>query len=336
MQINSKVNDYKLNLNYTFYYFLKKLNGTPKFSKGHTRLILESCLTNEKIGLENVKFILKNLSKQFNPNELEIFELLYLNLKSELDLSIFIFSLQLMETKPLLLQEAKIVEISSLSKLEKYNQLSLEYDELSKSKPYLTRVNGALLSLLFFSKLEQKDTNFISNLTVEYLNSMFERSDLLLKQGIELNQIFMLMFNESMNQSITSDSGSSYEQRVLSILLGLGVPADSIKKLHDENDKSTEYDFYFILDGKKYGVGAKRTLRERYKQFIKTIQTTKIDVVLEFTLGIDLTEEKAKTIRQHGTHLVISDEVYNSREYLQKIEGIFPASKFNLKLLKSL
>lgn len=299
-------------------------------------LILETCLINEKLDFKNIKFLITNLSKHFIGDKLEVFELLLLNLKNQIDLDIFILSLQLIEIKPFLLQEAKFVEITDLSNLKKYNPLSLEYDEISKSKPYFTRVNGALLSSLLFSKIESEDYDFIPSLSQNYLVCLFQKSKLLAKNNIELNQIFMLMFNESLNQSIISDSGSNYEERVLSVILELGIKAETIKKTHDEKDKSTEYDFYFELGGRKYGIGAKRTLRERYKQFIKTTQTTEIDVILEFTLGTDLTEEKAKTIRQHSTYLIVSDEIYSSRKYLQEIYGIFPTSQFTLDLIKKL
>jgi hypothetical protein len=46
-----------------------------------------------------------------------------------------------------------------------------------------------------------------------------------------------------------------------------------------------EFELFFELDGRTYGIGAKRTLRERYKQFIKTSHTSKIDVMIEITLG---------------------------------------------------
>jgi hypothetical protein len=46
--------------------------------------------------------------------------------------------------------------------LENLDPLSLEYDKITTYSPYSTRVNGALLSLIFFDKLENKETNFIS------------------------------------------------------------------------------------------------------------------------------------------------------------------------------
>ncbi len=76
------------------------------------------------------------------------------------------------------------------------------------------------------------------------------------------------MFSESINQSIISDSGSNYENRIEIVLSRIGI--DFKKRVHDKFDQSTEYDFFFKIDKINYGIGAKRTLRERYKQFIKT------------------------------------------------------------------
>lgn len=58
--------------------------------------------------------------------------------------------------------------------------------------------------------------------------------------------------------------------------------------------------------------------------------------MIEITLGLDLTEEKAKTIRQHNVYLIVADEIHSSRKYLQEIEGIYPASQFCLEVLESL
>ena len=146
----------------------------------------------------------------------------------------------------------------------------------------------------------------------------------------------MLMFNESINQSIKSNAGSNYEDRVKNILISLGIQTNKIKKIHDDKDKSTEYDFYFEYNGKIYGIGAKRTLRERYKQFIKTSYTTNIDVMIEITLGIDLTEEKANTIKQHKVYLFVADEVYDNYKYIQQNDYVFPASKLTLETLEQL
>ena len=98
----------------------------------------------------------------------------------------------------------------------------------------------------------------------------------------------------------------------------------------------TKEPFFFKIKNKVYGIGAKRTLRERYKQFIKTVQMSKIDVMIQITLGLDLTEEKVKSIANYGVITFVSDEIYNSKEYMQKISTIYPASLLTLGTLKKL
>lgn len=116
----------------------------------------------------------------------------------------------------------------------------------------------------------------------------------------------------------------------------IGIDEKSITKEHDKDDSSTEFDFFFELNQKTYGIGAKRTLRERYKQFIKTAQMTQIDVMIEITLGVDLTEEKVKSIRNHNLFLFVADEIYCEYAYLQQFDGVYPSSKLTLKTLESL
>ena len=103
-----------------------------------------------------------------------------------------------------------------------------------------------------------------------------------------------------------------------------------------KNDKSTEFDFFFEIEGRIFGIGVKRTLRERYKQFIKTAITSKIDIMIEITLGLDLNEEKAKTIINHGNYLFVADEIYQAQEFLQNLNQVFSVKDLNLKTLKNL
>ncbi len=225
-------------------------------------------------------------------------------------------------------------ELLDLDKLSKLHPLSLEYDKISLLRPYKTRINGALLSLLFFEKLNSGQINFMSEKSCNFILNLSKEAKKFKRKGVESNQIFMLIFTESINQSIISDSGRNYEERIKSILITEGI--ENIQKTHDSNDKSTEYDFFFDIDGKSYGIGAKRTLRERYKQFIKTSITSKIDITIEVTLGIDLNEAKAKTIVSHKTFIFVSDEIYQERVFLQKIKGIYSVKDLNYKTLKLL
>lgn len=331
-----KIKKQKLDANFKLYLFLKELNGSNKLTDNEVNTLLEVYFANSKLNSNKILAIFLNQIENFSAKKKEKMGMLLYQIKNDVDLNSFIFSLKLIQVKKLLLEEAKITDFNELVALKDINQLSLEYDTISKSRPFYTRVNGALLSLVFFSKLEEKDTSFISQSADEYITSLFDEYEYLKNNGLEPNEMFMLMFSESINQSIISDAGSNYEDRIFNILVNIGIDPSSIKKVHDTQDTSMEYDFYFVLNKKTYGIGAKRTLRERYKQFIKSQHTTGIDATIEITLGLDLSEEKAKAIRQHNVFLFVADEVYKSRKYLQDMNGIYPASLLNLKTLQDL
>ena len=267
----------KFDINLKFYFILKYLLKMGLSDKD-IRKLLEFYSLNQ--GLLFKKVILKNIDTLFGTTKTGLNKQNYLTdildlFETEYDSELFIFSLKLYAIKPLLLQEAKTRDLLDTSKLPTLNPLSLAYDKITLFSPYSTRVSGALLSLIFFDKLESSDTAFISSDATEFLKELSKEAIKLKRIGVEPNQIFMLMFSESINQSIISDSGSNYEDRILSVLRAIGIDEDKITKTHDKDDSSTEFDFFFELDGRTFGIGAKRTLRERYKQFIKTAQMTK-------------------------------------------------------------
>jgi hypothetical protein len=319
----------KLDINLKFYFFLKhlvKLKLSNKQSLDLHGALLEA---------GDFIFCLEAYKQKITATKLDEFE----NILASVDSStqdLFFFSLKLYMIKDVLLEEAKLGYIAQQSVLAQYNQLSLSFDKQSLLTPYTMRVNGALLSLIFFEKIAHGENNFISKNSEVFIQSLADLSKKLILQGVEPNQIFMLMFSESVNQSIISDSGSDYESRIFNVLTKIGIPAPSIKKVHDELDSSTEYDFLFELNGKTFGIGAKKTLRERYKQFIKTSLTSPIDVTIQITLGLDLNEEKAKTIRQHGTILFVAEEIYNARPFLQQMDGVFSSNDLTLQTLENL
>ncbi len=329
------ITDKKFDINLKFYFWLKHLVKT-KLSDHQALDIFEIISRSENCehtisALYNfVETNITGVSKA--ENLIQVIDYI----TNQTDLEILLFSLRLYLIKDLLLAEAKLKETINKNDLAKLDLLSLEYDKKSLSSPYATRVNGALLALLFFENLESGKTNLISADAHKLIAELSKQAIKLKKLGLEPNQIFMLMFSESMNQSIISDSGSNYESRIMSVLIDIGIPKENIRKTHDINDKSTEFDFFFTLDGKTFGLGAKRTLRERYKQFIKTAFTSEIDVFIEVTLGLDLNEEKAKTIVSHGTIIFVADEVYNSRPFLQTISGVYSVKSLNLETLRLL
>ena len=321
----------KTDLNLKFYFFLKHIN---KLSPSYRQLNL--MIENINLLKSDTESLLENLEKIFTKSQpkLEYIKEMGLRLNNPEDIDLFDFSLRLYQIKDLLLVEAKIFEAIDLNNLSKLDPLSLEYDKISILKPYKTRVSGALLSLLFFEKLENNELNFMSQDSLNFISDLSKKVSNFKMKGLESNQIFMLMFSESINQSIISDSGTNYEDRIRSALNKIGIK--NIAKTHDKNDKSTEYDFFFDIDGRSYGIGAKRTLRERYKQFIKTALTSKIDVSIEITIGLDLNKEKAKTIISHGSYIFVADEIYQTRDFLKNMNGVYSVKDLNLRILKSL
>jgi hypothetical protein len=331
-----KIPEAKFDINLKFYFFLKYLLKT-KLTDAQICKILSVYSANVLNDFTKIKdkinqYITTDIKNKSSKQQF-LFDLMD-KITSNLDLKMFIFSMKLYAIKDLLLEEAKINNLLDITKLENLDPLSLEYDNITTFSPYSTRVSGALLSLIFFDKLENNETNFISQKSELFISSLSSFAIDLKNKGVEPNQIFMLMFSESINQSIISDSGSNYEDRILAVLTSIGLNKNEIEKFHD--NKSTEFDFFFKLDNVSYGVGAKRTLRERYKQFIKTSQMSKIDVMIEITLGIDLTEEKAKSIRNHNVVLFVADEIYQNTSYLKGINCVYSSKDLTLKTLKSL
>lgn len=339
MQINKlETSKTKFDINLKFYFFLKYLVKTG-LSDNQAKEILKLYILNSKVSFKvtiiQIHQYIEAKIKTGSKKQKLILETMD-EISTEIDFKLFIFSLKLYMIKDLLLQEAKLKDLIDITKLEDLDPLSLEYDKVTIYSPYSSRVNGALLSLIFFDKLENEETNFISKEAEAFITNLANFAIELKEQGVEPNQIFMLMFNESINQSIISDSGTNYEDRILSALTSIGINEDKIEKTHDKDDSSTEFDFFFELQNKTYGIGAKRTLRERYKQFIKTAQMTTIDVMIEITLGVDLTEEKVKAIRNHNVFLFIADEIYDSYQYLQDTKGVYPSRDLTIEILESL
>lgn len=325
----------KLAFNTKFYFFLKYLVKS-KIKDDKILKIIEyyALFSSEKTINEFKSAVLSEFSIKTKKGKEQIAFLsdMFVEIQDKNSLDIFIFSIKLLLIKDLLLQEAKIKQVHNLEKLSKINPLSLEYDKITVLNPYSTRVNGSLLALIFFEGLKVG----FSTQTDDFILGLSKQAKELIKIGIEPNQVFMLLFSESINQSIISDSGSEYEHRIRSAFINLGIPENSIKKQHDSVDKSTEFDLFFELNGKSYGIGAKRTLRERYKQFIKTAQMTPIDVMIEITLGTDLTEEKVKSITNHGVYLFVADEIYKANDYLIKEDMVYPCGDLSLDILKHL
>ena len=160
----------KFDINLKFYFILKYLLKAGLNDKD-IKKIIEIYSLNKGLLFKNA--MLNNMNslygitksglkkKDFLTDILDLFE-------TKLDSELFIFGLKLIAMKPLLLQEAKTRDLLDTSKLPTLNPLSLAYDKITLFSPYSTRVSGALLSLIFFDKLENNDTVFISSDTTKY------------------------------------------------------------------------------------------------------------------------------------------------------------------------
>jgi hypothetical protein len=238
-------------------------------------------------------------------------------------------SIELMLIKDLILQESKSYANNQYKEVinQLNDKLSLEYDMSKLSLPYGQRV---ISSLLVFALTDNNRKNeFILEASGKTVKSFGEKiSKIINNYKINCNNMFSLIMTESVNQSIVSDAGQSYESRVEEKLLPL---VDKINgHSHDSKISSVEYDFTFELNNKQCGISAKRTLRERYKQNFEDVELLDVDFMFLITLGIDLNEEKLNNILQkNGIYVVVAQEVYDSKEYLKNNNRVISSENLN-------
>lgn len=217
MTTNSKIeiDNHKFDINLKFYFFLKHLVKS-KLTSSQILKTLEICNNSSFSHWQDTVNKLENLVTTFSgQKKRDDYSIVIEQIQNDEDLCLFIFSINLYAIKDLLLAEAKLKKMILSIRLANLHPLSLEYDRLSLLNPYSTRVNGALLSLIFFEKLENGISDFMSSDVECYLKSLSNDAITLRRKGIEPNQIFALIFNESVNQSITSESGSNYEESLV-------------------------------------------------------------------------------------------------------------------------
>ncbi len=247
-----------------------------------------------------------------------------------------ILSIELLTCKNLILEETKnYVKVQYNEDIANIkDKLSFTYDLTNLEYPYGQRVVNALLVYALTDRNRQKE--FIletSGKVIKNLDNLID--DITQKYKINVNNIFMIIMDESINQSIISTAGSSYESRVESVLLSI---SDNVNfHVHDKNITSVEYDYTFVLEGKLFGVNVKRTLRERYKQNFEDVDKLSVEAMFLVTLGIDLNEEKLNNIMQrHGYFVVVSQEVYDSYTYFRKNKRVISSKNFNGEYLKKM
>lgn len=329
-------NEYRNNL--LFYTILKNL---IKCHLSENKMILLEQLIEENKKLDFSKLIEFLEQNVINPN-VKAYEdyttLLNLcdkeNYNMWIDLTIL--SIELLLSKNLILEEAKSYAKNQYDDglASHKDKLSFGYDMVNLEYPYGQRVISALL--VYTITNIDRETEFIletSGKSIKKLNNKIK--EVTSKYNINANNIFMIIIDESINQSIISTAGSSYESRVNSVLLNI---SDNVRThAHDKFINSVEYDYTFELDGKLYGVSAKRTLRERYKQNFEDVNQLSVDAMFLVTLGIDLNEEKLNNIMQrHGYYVVVAQDIYDSKQYFKKNRRVISSKNFNAESLRKL
>ena len=245
-------------------------------------------------------------------------------------------SVDLLLIKDLILQESKAY-INNQIKKDVNNitdKLSMQYDISNIEIPYGLRVACSLMSYTVTDI--DRDTAFILNNTSETIKDLHDKI-LALKKNFKVtaNNVYSLIVGESVNQSIKSDAGSSYETRFSEMILPL---VDEVTgHCHDSRIPSVEYDFVLHKGNKKIGVSAKRTLRERYKQNFEDVDQLDVDYMMLVTLGTDLNEDKVNYILQRDKYyILVASENYDAKDYFKNEPRVISSKDLTIEKINSL
>lgn len=183
-------------------------------------------------------------------------------------------------------------------------KLTMVYDNYSTLAPYSDRAFSAWLL----------NTEVENNVNVKIEDAK--------------NNVFQIILDESMMQSGRSNSGGDYEARIAELFKFFNL--NFSLHHHEEDDQSQEHDLVIQYKNKRIGVGAKRTLRERYKQY----NPSEVDFSFVFTIGEDLNEAKAATITEtYRSFIFVADELYEKADFLKNNSKVFKVTDFSIEIL---
>lgn len=201
--------------------------------------------------------------------------------------------------------------------------MSLKYDSIKCEEIYTRRA-------------------ILYNCTLSYINTKI-KSDVCLyksinniKDKVNIIPIYLDILIESSRQGGFTYAGSKYEDLIYEHLHNIGITEEDNELLrfeHEENAKTLEHDFTFVYKDIRFGISAKKTLRERYKQYVNPLGNTETQIPLCICLGTDLNEDKAKNITNLNTHIFVSPEIYNERDFLQKMDKVYSIEDFTTNIL---
>ena len=305
---NYQLNGYFNENDFNLYVYLKKL--------------IQSKLSNKVIN-DIINFYYYNEDKELfikccnnYINSVELLDII--NNLNEDTFEIFIFSLYLLLLKTDIFKMINEYKRSLYDEITGLNKLTLYSNQLYSEISYKLRVY--MISLI-------KNINQINS---SNFNNLYQS----LKNKINIEDVYLLIMNECLNQSILSNAGLSFEDNIEELLISNKI-SNYKKYQYDNSEKMTEYDFYFKLNNRSFGISAKTSLRERHKQFQKT-ENTETDVLIQITIGNDISKQVIENIRNNNIYIFIYDEIYNNNNYMTGIYGLYPISQFSKELLENL
>ncbi len=243
------------------------------------------------------------------------------NIFREESFILFKIALNLDRFKKVILQQSKLVA-EDFQLTENIHIMDFQYDYNMLHLPYSVRVTGALLIKALFEEI-----NLRKNILYKPL-----AEDLTKIENLDADAILQIIYAESASQSIRLSSGSSYENRLEEVFKNNNITYKS--QSFDVNLQAVEYDFILTRNGKKIGVSAKRTLRERYKQNHEDVEKLEVDAMFLITLGIDLNEDKIRYITHKvGNYIFVASDLYEQTSFFQKNQNVYPLNLFTNDLI---
>jgi len=338
------LNEETLELNTSFYTYMKRVYGAEYSLDDGVILTLagsiKSLIDSEK-ELDNIResflgILERRIKGKKKDSKIQEYERLAAYWSDYTDVNTFVLAMYMVYIKNLTAPflKKRIEEIKPQG-----HPLSINYDNVSVTSVYRKRA----LYMKTYSDICDYLAGKIETIPLailqipeHHLKIIKLLAQELSTKGLDIKGMLFIIINESVNQSIVSNAGGGYEDRIHQMLLEIGIDEKDIKRLRHEETGSIEHDFIFTLDRRRYGISAKRTLRERYKQYVNLVDNNEADVLTTITFGTDLTPAKARTIRGFGVYIFISPEIHARDAELRAVDGVFSIESFDKETLRSL
>ncbi len=327
--IELELSNSRLTINLLLYRTVKEIVQS-KISDNHILKLIEQIklLTDSKENFETKKNILLDFTQTLSNSENvknRLAELIENSILEDIHFNVFKLSLNILRFKDYILEKSKLYS-ENFKTCDDIHIMDFQYDQNMLNLPYAIRVSGALLIKVLFTEINKGKNEFYSSLI----------SDIKKINEIDPETILQIIFAESASQSIRSSSGSNYEERFENILKANNLMYNG--QCFDKNVRAVEYDFKITLEnGKKIGVSAKRTLRERYKQNHENITDLEVDAMILVTLGIDLNKAKVDYILEKENHYIfVASDLYNQIEYFNGNDRVFALNTLNKETLNQI